>query len=426
MNEPDIELEAPIIVEKLSAFVKLRLNFAKQPITLLLDSGSMLTLISTDMLLDTVQIIRSSVIISGIAGSTHTISTKGAVFGGVLFEKTSVRFNFHLIDRAYALAGDGYLGLNFLLKFRAIINFHDDTIKFFAPANSHTQFDSSFPNTSQDFYDLEEIQPIRVDNVISKLNYDRTGRFDGAHTGRGILTIKCPTQGDYSCPECNGHYIHFVEKIGCNQNLSQDARILNIPNERNSFNSNHATINDNACHTNQIASVSYESPSIYHLAHAVLLGLETSLSDQNIDSNCNKLSHIAQMGNFLNFYVQKFTIFATKTEENFVYAETNESLCFDNPNNINVFTIWTQNAILNFSNSLVSTRDEFINKNLPLTHCLPEETQHIQEFVSEFSAQFRVEGDPLSKTDLIQHRINLKPNASPVCVKQFRIPQAHR
>lgn len=69
----------------------------------------MLTSILIDMLLDTELIERSSVIILGIAESTHTISTKGAVIGSVLFEKTSARFGFYLIKRA--LAGDGCLGL---------------------------------------------------------------------------------------------------------------------------------------------------------------------------------------------------------------------------------------------------------------------------------------------------------------------------
>lgn len=355
----------------------------------------MLTLIAIDTLKENVCIRQNAVIVSGIAGNSHTISTMGIVSDGVSFKQTSVRFDFHLIERAHALAGDGYLGLDFLLKFQAVIDLHKNVIKFTKPANA--QFDS--PQN-----ELNEV------HAISKLHYDNTCCFDWTDTGRGVLKIECSDRSNDCYSESSGHYTRLSNLIGCNQNISQDARILKTLNTREFFNSNQIANNQNN----------------YRLAHAVPLGLDISFVDQSLDSNCEKISQIESMGSFLNFDVQKFTIFANKTEQNFIHEETNENIHFDNINHIHTFAIWKQNAILNFSNSNISTREEFIMNNLPLSHCSPDEMERIRAFVLEFQLQFHVEGDPLSKTDLIQHRINLKPNVSPACVKQFRIPQSHR
>lgn len=64
-------------------------------------------------------------------------------------------------------------------------------------------------------------------------------------------------------------------------------------------------------------------------------------------------------------------------------------------------------------------------KNLRLDHCNKEEKNAIRELCFEYRDIFYCEGIPLSFTNKIVHKINLK-NDTPIRTKTYRYPEIHR
>lgn len=65
-------------------------------------------------------------------------------------------------------------------------------------------------------------------------------------------------------------------------------------------------------------------------------------------------------------------------------------------------------------------------QNLRLEKCSEAEKQTIEKLCSDFANQFYLKGDALSYTDKFKHKIKLIPNAKPVFVRQYRIPDSHK
>lgn len=286
----------------------------------------MLTLIAIDLLRETVRISRSRVIISGIVGAQHTISTRGAVSGEITLDQTSIQSDFQIIDREYAMAGDGYLGFDFLIKFKAIINFHSNTIKLTPASNdisdcscsSTEQFNAHFSGNSNHIYEMEEIQSQIIDNAVSKLHFDNTGCLDCSQNGRGVLMMRCTSQDSECCDECSDRYNHFMINFGCEPfDLIKNARTFGSPNERGS---------DIHEFPNQIANT-HTGQGSYFLAHTLTcsaLGQNNSIS--TMDDTCNEIAYLAQTNNFLNREIQQFTVFSNKGMDDFESLEAGSKL----------------------------------------------------------------------------------------------------
>ena len=71
-------------------------------------------------------------------------------------------------------------------------------------------------------------------------------------------------------------------------------------------------------------------------------------------------------------------------------------------------------------------RVETIFQKLNLNGCTHDEKDTIRQLCEEFPYQFYVDGDILGTTKVVKCKINLVPNAKPVWVPQYRIPQIHR
>lgn len=72
------------------------------------------------------------------------------------------------------------------------------------------------------------------------------------------------------------------------------------------------------------------------------------------------------------------------------------------------------------------TRAEQIFEKLNLDHCNEEEKSFVRKICHDFPMQFYLKGDMLGATDIVQHRIKLIPNAKPVNLRQYRIPETQR
>lgn len=79
-----------------------------------------------------------------------------------------------------------------------------------------------------------------------------------------------------------------------------------------------------------------------------------------------------------------------------------------------------------FEISSNTQRAEKILNEIKIKHCNTEEQARINDLCQRFSFQFYLQGDILSCTGVLKHKIELKHDAKPVYTKQYRIPQAHK
>jgi hypothetical protein len=102
--------------------IKINLSIAKQKVTLIVDSGSQLSLIKLKMVKpETVYEPKRKMKISGIAGK-HRVETLGEVSPTIQMGGADIEHKFQLIDNNTSLDVDGILGMDFLAKYKAIIN----------------------------------------------------------------------------------------------------------------------------------------------------------------------------------------------------------------------------------------------------------------------------------------------------------------
>lgn len=71
-------------------------------------------------------------------------------------------------------------------------------------------------------------------------------------------------------------------------------------------------------------------------------------------------------------------------------------------------------------------RIEFIFEKINTENLNKDEKQFVRKICETFPYQYYLEGDSLSSTDVIKHKITLIPNAKPVNMRQYRIPQTHK
>lgn len=73
-----------------------------------------------------------------------------------------------------------------------------------------------------------------------------------------------------------------------------------------------------------------------------------------------------------------------------------------------------------------NNRSEEIYRDLRISNCSKEERATIRNVCYQFPLQFYKDGDFLSSTDVVKHKIVLIPNSRIVNVRQYRIPQTNR
>lgn len=90
-------------------------------------------------------------------------------------------------------------------------------------------------------------------------------------------------------------------------------------------------------------------------------------------------------------------------------------------------TLHTRNLQTNDFNEFQNkTRAEYIFEKLHKDHCDPDDIAMIKQITEQFADQFYVPGDILSISDIVQHRIPIKPGLTPRFVRQFRIPEMQK
>lgn len=74
----------------------------------------------------------------------------------------------------------------------------------------------------------------------------------------------------------------------------------------------------------------------------------------------------------------------------------------------------------------MNNRSQFIFESLKLTHCKELEKKEMHKLCKNFAGAFYIEGDTLEHTDVIRHKIELKPGTTPINTRQYRIPETQK
>lgn len=102
---------------------KIETNVTKEPIELIIDSGSEICVVAADKLKNNIEL-KKPIYLTGINGADSAIQTQGSVIGTFKTKDNSSWVSqIHIIDGKYAGQFDGYLGYDMLKRYGAIIDF---------------------------------------------------------------------------------------------------------------------------------------------------------------------------------------------------------------------------------------------------------------------------------------------------------------
>lgn len=117
------------ITSNKEATIKLNLSIATRPVTLLLDSGSSVSLINSKLIKNGTLIDRRKAIrLTSATG--HSASTIASALSKISMNNIEREHEFHLYDNSLPIPFDGILGSDFLTKFKCSLDFDTHTLKF--------------------------------------------------------------------------------------------------------------------------------------------------------------------------------------------------------------------------------------------------------------------------------------------------------
>lgn len=83
-------------------------------------------------------------------------------------------------------------------------------------------------------------------------------------------------------------------------------------------------------------------------------------------------------------------------------------------------------SVLNTTAFEMDNRAKHIFESLNIAHCSKEEKIEMEKLCMSFVTAFFIEGDSLEHTDVIKHKIDLKPGTLPINTRQYRIPELQK
>lgn len=334
-----------------------------------------MTLISEKLVKHNVFIQHLKINLFGVTGSDTKIQTRGIAHGELEFENNSLGIAMHLVEQKYAGIADGFLGFDFLYQYKSIM-------------------------------DLANKKLIYQLHLVANVSFTKCTRSE---------KIKIVENDENESDEC---MVNEKALVNIRVIENEPENILNnIGTEKGSLNivlSNFGT--DNGNHIilrakNRLHATNEGEPS------------ESWSYVLNALNECemNEYNSYKEMENAMNSYIL--------AQENNLYIGAGT---FKIPRKIfNVAYMNEKNELKDQSclkmtelcPNIVfrSERAKHVFNKLQLKHCTCDERQKIAYWCNQFQNQFFVDGDKLSSTNVIKHKIRLLPGAQAIKVKQYRI-----
>jgi hypothetical protein len=380
-----VSLEIELIQNE--AFVTIKLQQTKCPVKLLIDSGAQLSLVSVNNLKADANINKQNItqLTSATGHSARTIATLNESF---YLNEVKISHEFHVYDaNNLPISADGLLGMDFLVKFLCCFDIFSVSLGIYIPTHSadirgdeiqhsacKTSTNSINIASMNDFenecyFDVIQYYPRKKKNAMAKNKY-----FD--------FPYKCFEQQMNAMPVfSNTRLCSYIHRL-----FNDFENETTIVPER---------------------SISY-------------VQLKTDLHNGDyVINSCNILPNVYLFDVFITVK-DNLTYIVVSNQNDFPIRIQNtdfSTLTFINSNKFQIFEM---------KESAPTNRGEHIEKTLKLDHCDGIIRHNIVSLCKAFSDCFFIEGDTITHTNITNHSIQLKSDAKPVFIKQYRLPEAHR
>lgn len=194
-------------------------NITDEPITMIVDTGSQITLLANDMIRDDVEILPKIYKLTGISGKSNPVTTKGNVNAHLIFGSERIPEQLSLIDREHAGPFDGYIGHGFLKKNNAVIDMRKNEVKL--QIDSKQACDPTFQAARPTNNELQEDKNTQVKTVSlygyyedEQLNWEMESEADENEVNVNSVAIKnSEEKGDDVIPEFEIYACHEKYKL---------------------------------------------------------------------------------------------------------------------------------------------------------------------------------------------------------------------
>lgn len=310
--------------------------------------------------------------LTGINGDQHKVKTGGHLMGNFITDdEMKWLTQIHLIDRQLTGKYDGYVGYDFLKRYKAKLDIHNKVLELHKPIDSDCLSAQQKPATKE-----------QLEAKVEKLKSPNSPKSKkvGFAIPESIQTVNNFVIEEIPIAKCqiNGH---------CD---TCEANKANLPKTWQS-----AQLGDIAIKT--------INSSVESMGTVNMLNEYNKLKINDYDTEVIKLKKLEKN----NLVLPPHAV---------LYIKTFPMEFHDLP----------VRKIRKIDIQPGMSREDIIRANLPMDHCSDENRAKIYDLVTNFPNQFYVEGDMLGKTDIIQHKIYLKPGTPILYTRQFRLSETMR
>lgn len=372
-----------LIIEKGAAFAICRTNITKRPVKLLVDTGASVTLITSELVKDNVFIQNLKINLFGVTGTDVKIQTNGIAHGVLNFEGNSMGIAMHLVDKKYAGTADGYLGFDFLYQYKTILDLANKKLIYqlniipnvtslvglkgsnelntMSQAENLNECDESdeCENTNNAFFNIRVIET-EPEDILN--NY-------GTESGcpNLVLSVHGSEYGSYVTMEANLSIYRGENKNDISMKWSLKLNVLN------------------ECEENEIISYKELEENITNYMFNQENNLKYGAGTKKIPEKVLNVAYMNKMNELCN-------------SKQILTADLCPNIVFQ------------------------TERAKLVYEKLHLEHCNCQQKQRVAEWCNQFQFQFYIDGDTLSSTNVIKHKIKLLSGTTPIKVKQYRVP----
>lgn len=356
--------------------IPVKMNISDHSLRLIIDTGAQTSILKTNKLKHNTLIRnKDRMSFKGILVQNH-VNAIGSVITKTLINNISFEHKFYVISDNINLTCDGIIGHDFLKTFGAKINYFKNTVKFQIPI--HTQI---------------KVKALESENIpnVNILPHNQ------------LENLKETTdQGKYEKPtEVNNDQRIDINEINGNKQKTVSTELNEL------FNDLQETIRKNIL-INEKRKNEEQEPEMKEQIKKKRVNNKDFYKNLPIDYFENK-------NNYKTIEIQP-TIIEKDIKETHENREIPENFLYINK-------IQTAPQLNRPHNE---NRAEYLMQNINLSHCKEEEIKMMKQIFKQYNNAFQIEGDTFEHTNISKHEINLKPNASPIHIRQFRIPEHHK
>lgn len=136
-NETHTYISIPLHIDDLETRIRMKTSFAKNEVQFVVDTGSMMTLVSKNIIEEQSSINTSDTInLIGINGEENKLRSCGTLKGAFIIGSSQIEHTVQVVDEKINMSCDGLLGMNFLMEYKAKIDIFNKKLVLKIPKNT--------------------------------------------------------------------------------------------------------------------------------------------------------------------------------------------------------------------------------------------------------------------------------------------------